>query len=494
MSRVRALVAIVFAVSILMLVRTSQAQYSIDAVRGLWTEGDNYPQVIAMLLALRPKVGGKTSEIDYMIGTSYCRIPKSPKWPQARETGQKWLIAVLDSYPLPDADLSIVTDELHACQSNSTFTPAVIGTPAILASGGSGVSNKMGTFSGSEKMHALGLIELKEISTRLFAPDQVAAAEKAARARMSKALRVGVRSASSMHVVVVGVEANSGVAQSLEEFLSFLVEQYGLRLPNALITVYLARNAGEAIALANSVHLLSFPEGALGYSYYPDLSIVGYKSGTWLHELTHLIIRSSFGDAPPWLHEGLATLYEQCSHEGKIFRGISNYRIHRLRMMSTRPKISELIEYKWNDFSSGKERDLDSYAAARGLLLYLQDNGKITEVLESLNVAPPESGPEPAADVSRQALEQAFGKPLQYVEADMDTWLKNLRDEKVPSPLEGSAQESSTHQLRIKPSRAGCACDVVHAGAAQSWMVIMGMVILFGRRGRSLNVGAKFMN
>src|ERR1051325_10177877 len=89
---------------------------------------------------------------------------------------------------------------------------------------------------------------------------------------------------------------------------------YDMPAPSYFITVYLVPNDGILGLLASLIHGITIYEGTIGYSFPYDQSITAIIPrmifGTLKHELFHLMVRKNFGDIPPWLEEGMATLYE----------------------------------------------------------------------------------------------------------------------------------------------------------------------------------------
>lgn len=103
------------------------------------------------------------------------------------------------------------------------------------------------------------------------------------------------------------------------------------------------------------LHGLEVAFGTIGYSFKNDLSVSavvrGPYAGTLKHELTHLLVRTNFGDIPPWLDEGLAALYEVSRLEGDYLRGLPNWRAEVLkRYWDGEPQVTELLGMNWKQF------------------------------------------------------------------------------------------------------------------------------------------------
>jgi hypothetical protein len=109
---------------------------------------------------------------------------------------------------------------------------------------------------------------------------------------------------------------------------------------------------------------------------------VGPGIGTLTHELVHPLVEADFPDAPTWLNEGIASLYEQFwfPKRGQISGG-KNWRYPRLahallsrteRELVTVPSLMHLSDEQFR----GDKEDLD-YAMARYFCQWLDANGKL---------------------------------------------------------------------------------------------------------------------
>ncbi len=67
-----------------------------------------------------------------------------------------------------------------------------------------------------------------------------------------------------------------------------------------------------------------------------DISTGG---GTLVHEIVHPFIEANFPNCPPWLNEGLGSLYEQSGEVQGRIHGFTNWRLHGLQAdIKARPR------------------------------------------------------------------------------------------------------------------------------------------------------------
>lgn len=102
-----------------------------------------------------------------------------------------------------------------------------------------------------------------------------------------------------------------------------------------------------------------------------------YGWGTLIHEMVHAYMDADFPDAPPWLQEGLASLFENAVErdDGSIY-GTTNWRRAALKTALSRkraPSFDRLARAGRGDLH-GDDGHL-YYAAARYLCFWLQQRG-----------------------------------------------------------------------------------------------------------------------
>lgn len=101
--------------------------------------------------------------------------------------------------------------------------------------------------------------------------------------------------------------------------------------------------------------------------------------GTLVHEIVHPFVEANFPDCPPWLNEGLGSLYEQSGEEDGHIRGYTNWRLPGLQRAIRRGGLApfqKLLAMDGRAFYDDAQGT--NYAQARYLCYYLQERGLLT--------------------------------------------------------------------------------------------------------------------
>jgi len=196
--------------------------------------------------------------------------------------------------------------------------------------------------------------------------------------------------------------------------------------------------------LAATLHHVTADPGAIGYSVPNDQSIVavipGAEIGTLLHELTHLLVKRDFADAPPWLDEGFAALHEVSHWEGNRLVGDPNWRGDLLRELGypNRPvSLAALLTMHGDDFNAYQSGDFErapvNHALARYFVLQLQQTGRLASVYRALRGQDAFSDAVVRSDASvlsderrRANIEAALGAPFAEITRSFAAWLPTV--------------------------------------------------------------------
>lgn len=119
------------------------------------------------------------------------------------------------------------------------------------------------------------------------------------------------------------------------------------------------------------------PVGAAGFATENALMVdLATGTGTLVHELIHAYLHTDLPVIPPWIDEGLASLYEQSVEVNGEIRGLVNWRLPMLKKAIKEKQIIPLNELTALDKAgfSGNNIELH-YAEARYLCYYLQELG-----------------------------------------------------------------------------------------------------------------------
>ncbi|MDQ3368607.1 MAG: hypothetical protein M3680_24530 [Myxococcota bacterium] len=221
--------------------------------------------------------------------------------------------------------------------------------------------------------------------------------------------------------VVVGDEGKARVKQRASGFMRWtigLLEQdYFTKRPAKLIEVWLFKNE-QTYRKGAKQFFDDEPETPYGY-YSPDdeamIMNIGPGAGTLSHELVHPYMEANFPDVPSWFNEGLASLYERPVEKQGHIVGLPNWRLPNLKReirKRTLPSIKTLLDTTRAGFYEAR---YDSYAYARYLLLYLQEQGTLRDFYKRF-----------VADqrdlTGRAALEAVLGESLETFEPKWRRW------------------------------------------------------------------------
>ena len=412
------------------------AQDNLSELRTLWNEA-KYEEVVIKGSELREQPFGRVLELDYMLGTSLCRVP------ELQVDGIKFLAWCLSNYKMEAADKSKIVQETEQCaQALAAPKPAPIAAATARSSAGAGVSGKMYHYLSRDKLFGATTIkvvapktfeELRRRLTPLTQPDS--AARKIAKLVGSK-----FEIKTQGKFVIASANPNvdyEGIARNLNIYEKFFAAAFGLNLPPHMITVYLAPDLQQYRALATKLHGFELPEASIGYSYREDLSLAalcpGRSTSTLYHELFHLMARSTFGDIPPWLDEGMAALYEVSRIEGERVSGVNNWRGQLLtHNWSMRPPLENLVKMNWEEFDrveseypeEGLIRQGVNHAPARYFMQYLQEHNQLAGVFNAFRTRNPKAMKNTPEAETQTLLETVLQKPLVEVDQDFAAWFK----------------------------------------------------------------------
>ena len=402
-----------------------------------------YPQAMPPLKAFRAEPNGRNAEVDYMLGTSGCRIAAQRRW------GARVLNFALYSYPLTAASRATITAERDRC-----LRPGPVGALAAAARtavdtavvAGATARGKLFNFGErgiasypARRTRELTQAELTERLVPLGQADRIAAV-------LRRSAPPGARVSVVGRYAIVTTAGQSDaelrtLSAQLDRYLEFLAREYSLTLPDRYITLYLTPDIDSVQAVADRVHGLDVSPSTLGYSFQDDLSAAaqsrGTQSGTLMHELFHLLVRANFGDIPQWLDEGIASLYEVSAERGGRYVGLPNWRGEVLdNAWESRPSISDVVASPWfafdrvdgGDGGGGymvpDERAAVHLATARYLTLYLQERGALKQIFASFRARDPGETDDPGrAGVA--IVEQGIGNVTE-AQRSYDGWLRQV--------------------------------------------------------------------
>jgi hypothetical protein len=226
--------------------------------------------------------------------------------------------------------------------------------------------------------------------------------------------------------VIVGDEGAKMVKHHATGFLRWTVglieKDYFSKRPEKLIEVWLFKNE-KTYRKGAKKFFNDEPDTPYGY-YSPSADAlvmnIGPGAGTLSHELVHPYMEANFPNVPSWFNEGLASLYERPQEKAGHIIGLPNWRLPGLKKElrdNTLPSIPTLLKTTRDGFYNAT---FDSYAFARYLLLYLQEQGKLRDFYTRF-VAD-------TKDLTGQtALETVLGEKLDTFEPKWRKWALALQ-------------------------------------------------------------------
>lgn len=423
---------------ILLLSLVSKLAFSsqFDNAKTHWNNHE-YKEVIELLSPLREDFFGKRVDIDYMLATSLCR------YENFYVTGKKYFKHILRVYNLSKSNIDIIHSEANKCPVPDK--PILISF--TLGRGMGGVSGKSFYFLGRDNesisgnpLQAIRPIEKGELEKRLVDVAEKDLAKKKVNERL-KSMGYQPKVFVNGKFVISSISNHtqfelSRITSVLNNALEFYQTNYQFKIPNKLFTIYLVPDGLKLKEFGDKLHGLNVNTSTIGYSFRDDLSLAaivnGPNVGTLKHELTHLLVRTNFGDIPPWLDEGLAALYEVSRQEGKYLRGLPNWRGQILEHYFDRYPVDiiNLMAMNWDEFDAtreAKEKQAVHHALARYWMLYLQDLNHLTQVYTTFRDVKVESITDDyKADINK-AIYAATGETLELLQEKFFDWLQHAK-------------------------------------------------------------------
>jgi hypothetical protein len=122
------------------------------------------------------------------------------------------------------------------------------------------------------------------------------------------------------------------------------------------------------------------PYGYYSPTHHALIMNISTGGGTLVHEIVHPYMDANFPARPPWLNEGLGSLYEQAAERDGHIIGLPNWRLpelqHAIRAGKV-PSFEWLLGLGEDDFYRHDRGT--NYGQARYLLYYLQEKGLLRD-------------------------------------------------------------------------------------------------------------------
>lgn len=208
----------------------------------------------------------------------------------------------------------------------------------------------------------------------------------AIRARLAKhkVANMELRREAPFIVVADGGEpALERGAETVRWAADMLEADFFAKRPAKILPVFLFKGADS---YTRGVAALTGDEPGTPYGFYSRTHAglfmnIATGGGTLVHEIVHPYVEADFPDAPAWLNEGLGSLFEQSAERNGHIVGLTNWRLAGLQKAigrGTVPSFDTLTHLSDTEFY-GDDSGVN-YAAARYLMYYLQERGKLRDL------------------------------------------------------------------------------------------------------------------
>jgi hypothetical protein len=210
-----------------------------------------------------------------------------------------------------------------------------------------------------------------------------------------------------------------------------LRKDFFVRSPGKVITVWVFPDQ-ESYMRGSSAILGTVPDTPYGFFLPCQRALVvdaGLGYGTLVHEMVHAFIAADFPDAPVWMNEGLASLFEAPREERGHLVGAINWRLPALKRAIAQgraPSFARMADAgRWA--FSGKDGEL-LYATARYLCFYLQERGQLVRFYRAFRARVSDDG------TGLATLQDTTAKDLSKLRAEWERFVGGLVFPAPPPP------------------------------------------------------------
>lgn len=192
--------------------------------------------------------------------------------------------------------------------------------------------------------------------------------------------------------VVIGDEPRQAVQQHAEGTVKWAVERlkqdFFLNDPKDILDIWLFKDSAS-YEKHTRVLFGETPTTPYGYysSYHKALIMnIETGGGTLVHEIVHPFMEANFPACPPWLNEGLGSLYEQCGDVKGHIHGFTNWRLPGLQQAIKSAQVPSFKTLTAMDTSAFYNEDKGvNYAQARYLCYYMQEKGVLIKFYQEFH-------------------------------------------------------------------------------------------------------------
>jgi hypothetical protein len=182
--------------------------------------------------------------------------------------------------------------------------------------------------------------------------------------------------------VVIGDEAPSAVRKRAIGTVQWAVDElkraYFKKEPAEIIDIWLfdGKDSYEKNVKAMFGETPTTPFGYYSSTHKALIMNIATGGGTLVHEIVHPFMRANFPECPPWLNEGMGSLYEQCGERNGHICGLTNWRLAGLQDAIRAGELPSFEKLMATDDDTFYTQDRGTnYAQSRYLCYYLQEKG-----------------------------------------------------------------------------------------------------------------------
>lgn len=155
-----------------------------------------------------------------------------------------------------------------------------------------------------------------------------------------------------------------------------------------------------------------------------------HGSGSLTHEYCHALFEDDMGLFPPWIGEGLASLYEDYRLDGDRPLGNPGLTLRTVKGILAEgrlPGMTAFVNYRAKDFWDPPRAKIH-YDIARAFVLYVQDKGALAPAYKEVQKARRANPYALPFATWITAVEQALGMKMDKVSEDFRAWLAASKD------------------------------------------------------------------
>src|SRR3989440_1766994 len=186
--------------------------------------------------------------------------------------------------------------------------------------------------------------------------------------------------------VVIGDEPEAVVkahsVNTVKWAVDRLKQDYFAKDPKEILDIWLFKDSAsyERNALALFGDKPTTPYGYYSSRHKALIMNISTGGGTLVHEIVHPFVEANFPDCPPWLNEGLGSLYEQSGEVSGHIHGYTNWRLPGLQAAikaGKAPPFKDLMSLSSRAFYDDDKGT--NYGQSRYLCYYLQQRGLLVK-------------------------------------------------------------------------------------------------------------------